>query len=36
MKNYAVHNAVTSINNFLMQSENWCYKFRIALPGARA
>jgi len=24
-----VHNAVTSINNSLMQSEIWCYKFRI-------
>jgi len=30
----AVHNAVTSINISLMQSEIWCYKFRIAFPGA--
>jgi len=32
----AVHNAVTvtSINNSLMQSEIWCYKFRIAFFGA--
>jgi len=30
LEKHAVHNAVTSINNFLMQSEIWCNNFRIA------
>jgi len=34
LKKHAVHNAITSISNSLMQSEIWCYKFRIAFPGA--
>jgi len=34
LKKHAVHNAITSINNSLIQSNyvNWRYKFRIVYP----
>jgi len=34
LQKHAVHNVVTSMNNSSMQSEIWCYKFKIAFPGA--
>jgi len=30
LEKHTVHNAVTSINNSLVQSEIWCSKFKIA------
>jgi len=34
LEEHAVLNAVTSINNSLMQTEIWCYMFKIAFLGA--
>jgi len=34
LEKHAVHNAVTSINTSLMQSEIGCYKFKIAFSEA--
>jgi len=34
LEKHAGPTAATSINNSLMQSEIWCYKFRIAFSGA--